>query len=567
MNDRSEVEELLLTSPPRRYDPPPFWRNKHFWIIIFLFIIGIILHYPQQILQINTHSLFSIIGSQGFSAERIFFLIPIFYAGFAFGLIGGVLSLLSSVIIMLPRVTITSTDRPDAILDIAVIIIVGVILIFWLEGHRRELGKREQDFQTLEVAKHEIQQYVQAVENNEKALSTINAVCLIASQSLDLKNILDTTVERVRDAMDLDVALAFLINDQTQELDLIAYRGVSEDFTSGLKGLKVGEGFNGMVARTGEPLLVSNASSDPRLTREVVKQEGILTQLVIPFKSKDKVVGTLSVAGHYTRVFKEEEIDLLTTIGRQVGFAIENSRLYAQERRHANEQQELQEILRYYLRQVTRAQEEERQRIAQELHDDTIQDLVLLLHNIDRFSATSDFLPPQEIIFLEELRQRIHVISNEVRRFTQDLRPSILDDLGLLPALEWLAQDVGKHFEIKVDFSSSGKERNYDGETRLTIFRMVQEALRNVWKHSGASEAQIKVEFSEDKTTFTITDNGKGFEVPDRIENLAPAGKLGLVGMQERAQLIGARLRVHSLPGKGTDVTIELPNLVGEPSL
>ncbi len=563
MNERSEVEELLLASPPKTSNPPPFWLNKHFWIIIGLFIVGILLHYPQQILRISSHSALTFIGSQGFSAERIFFLIPIFYAGFAFGLIGGVLSLLSSVIIMLPRVTITSSDRPDAILDIAVISVVGVMLNLWLEGHRREIGRRDQAFQTLEVAKHEIQQYVQAVENNEKALSTINAVCLIASQSLDLKNILDTTVERVRDAMDLDVALAFLINERTQELELISYRGVSEEFIQGLKGLKVGEGFNGTVAKTGEPLLVSNASSDPRLTREVVKQEGILTQLVIPFKSKEKVVGTLSVAGHYTRVFKEEEIDLLTTIGRQIGVAIENSRLYEQERHHAEEQEELQEILRYYLRQVTRAQEEERQRIAQELHDDTVQDLVLLLHNIDRFSATSDFLPPQEIIFLEELRQRIHVISDEVRRFTQDLRPSILDDLGLLPALEWLAQDVGKHFEIKVDFTSVGKERSFDAETRLTIFRMVQEALRNVWKHSGASEAQIKVEFSNDKTTFTVTDNGKGFVVPERVENLAPAGKLGLVGMQERAQLIGARLQVQSQPGKGTSVTIELPNLVG----
>jgi two-component system sensor histidine kinase DegS len=563
MNERSEVEELLLANPPKTSNPPPFWRNKHFWIIIALFVIGIILHYPQQILRISSQSTLTFIGSQGFSAERIFFLIPIFYAGFAFGLVGGVLSLLSAVIIMLPRVTITSSDRPDAILDIAVISIIGVMLNLWLEGHRRELGRRDQAFQTLEVAKHEIQQYVQAVENNEKALSTINAVCLIASQSLDLKNILDTTVERVRDTMDLDVALAFLINEQTQELELIAYRGVSDEFIQGLKGLKVGEGFNGTVAKTGEPLLVSNASSDPRLTREVVKQEGILTQLVIPFKAKEKVVGTLSVAGHYTRIFKEEEIDLLTTIGRQVGVAIENSRLYEQERHHAEEQEELQEILRYYLRQVTRAQEEERQRIAQELHDDTIQDLVLLLHNIDRFSAVSDFLPPQEIIFLEELRQRIHVISDEVRRFTQDLRPSILDDLGLLPALEWLAQDVGKHFEIKVDFSSVGKERNFDAETRLTIFRMVQEALRNVWKHSGASEAQIKVEFSDDKTTFTVRDNGKGFEVPERVENLAPAGKLGLVGMQERAQLIGARLKVQSQPDKGTSVTIELPNLVG----
>ena len=563
MNTRSEVEELLLANSQKRESRPTFWKNKHFWIIVGLFIIGIILHYPQQILHISSPTALTFLGSKDFSAERIFFMIPIFYAGFAFGLPGGIISLLLSIIIMLPRATIVSSDRADAVLDIITISIVGIMLNLWLEGHRRERGRRDQAFQTLEIARHEIQQYVQAVENNERALSTINAVCLVASQSLDLQKILDTTVERIQTAMDLDIVMAFLVNEKTQELEPIAHRGVSTEFIQGLKGLKVGEGFNGTVAKTGEPMLVANSSSDPRLTREVVKQEGILTQLVVPLKAKEKVVGTLSVAGHYARLFREEEIDLLTTIGRQIGVAIENSRLYEEEHRHAEEQQELQEMLRYYLRQVTRAQEEERQRIAQELHDDTIQDLVLLLHKIDQFSSTTIFLPPQEILFLEELRQRIQVISNEVRRFTQDLRPSVLDDLGLLPALEWLAQDVSKHFEIKVDFSSAGEARRFDQETELILFRIVQEALRNVWKHSNATEALIEVEFTDRKAIFKVKDNGKGFELPERVEDLAPAGKLGLVGMRERAQLIGAQLKVQSQPGKGTTVTVELPNLAG----
>ena len=558
---RSEIEEILLAQPRREKKPPPFWRNKHFWAIAVLFLAGILLHYPQQILGISSPSAFWFNGSAGFSAERVFLLIPVFYAGFAFGLVGGVSSLLISLAIMLPRAIILTTDRPDALLDVGMVSAVGVMLNLWLEGHRRERGRREQAFQTLEVAKQEIQQYVRAVENNEKALATVNAVCLVASQSLDLQQVLETTIDRVRDTMDLDVALAFLLNDDTQELELKAYRGVSQDFVEGLRGLTVGEGFNGTVAKSGQPLLVANSSSDPRLTREVVKQEGILSQLIVPLKSKEKVVGTLSVAGRYARQFKEEEIELLTTIGRQVGVAIENSRLYEQERVFATEQKEMQEKLRYYVHQVTRAQEEERQRIAQELHDDTIQDLVLLLHNIDRFSSVASFLPPQEVIFLEELRQRIHVISDEVRRFTQDLRPSVLDDLGLLPALEWLAQDVSKHFDIKVDISVTGQNRRFAPETELILFRIVQEALRNVWKHSGATQANIVVELTSGQVIISVKDNGAGFQLPARVEDLAPAGKLGLVGMQERAQLIGAKLSVESQPGKGTTVTIEMPNL------
>ncbi|MDP2919054.1 MAG: GAF domain-containing sensor histidine kinase [Dehalococcoidia bacterium] len=559
MNNRSEIEDMMSAGVPPPEPDPRFWRNTHCWIITALFVLGIILHYPQQILRIDSPSLFTFLESARFSAERVFFLIPVFYAGFAFGLAGGVTSLLLSIVVMLPRAAVIATDQPDAILDIVMIAMVGIVLNLWLEWHRRERGKREQAMQTLEVTKQEIQQYIHAVENSEKALATINAVCLVASQTLDLQKVLDTTVERVRDAMDLDVALAFLLDEDTQELELRAYRGVSAEFVEGLRGLRVGEGFNGTVAQTGQPLLVANSASDPRLTREVVRQEGLLAQLIVPLKASERVVGTLCVAGRYARQFKEEEIDLLTTIGRQVGVAIENSRLYEHERLHAEEQKQLQERLRYYLRLVTRAQEKERQRIAQELHDDTIQDLVLLLHKIDRFSAVASFLPPQEILFLEELRQRIHVISDEVRRFTQDLRPSVLDDLGLLPALEWLAQDVSKHFDIKVLFSSSGQARRFNPETELTLFRIVQEALRNVWKHSGATEAKITVEFMGDKVTLAIEDNGQGFELPARVEDLATAGKLGLVGMRERAQLIGARLSVKSEPGKGAIITVELP--------
>lgn len=557
MNNRTEIEDLLASKPALEASPR-FWRNRHFWAIVALFAAGVVLSYPQQLFGLESPLFATSIGS----AERVFFLIPMFYAGFAFGLPGGIVALFLSVAAMLPRALGVAEHRGDAFLEIGLITVVGVILNSWLEGHKRERGRRDQAFQTLEVARQEIQQYTRAVEESERAMATINTVCLVATQSLDLQKVLETTVEQVREAMDLDVALAFLLNEDTHELELRAYRGVSDDFVQGLRGLKMGEGFNGRVAQTGEPLLVADSSSDPRLTREVVRREGLLAQLIVPLKSKERVVGTLSVAGRYARVFREEEIDLLTTIGRQVGVAIENSRLYEEERILAAEQTRMQGKLRDYLQQVTRAQEEERQRIAQELHDDTIQSLVLLLHKIDRFTSVAGFLPPQEIVFLEEMRQRIQVIANEVRRFTQDLRPSVLDDLGLLPALEWLASDMGKHYEIAIDFAVSGQARRFPQDTELILFRIVQEALRNVWKHAAATQARIGVAFTPQLLTIAVSDNGMGFEPPERVEDLAPAGKLGLVGMQERAQLIGARLRVRSSPGTGATVTIEVPNVV-----
>ena len=204
-----------------------------------------------------------------------------------------------------------------------------------------------------------------------------------------------------------------------------------------------------------------------------------------------------------------------------------------------NMEKQMRENLKFYLQQVTRAQEEERRCIAQELHDDTAQNLVALSRRLDSLISTADHLSPKDVTHLEELRQETDRILDGVHRFSQDLRPSILDDLGLLPALEWLTSDLSQHFGIAIGVAVLGSLHRFPPETELVLFRIAQEALRNMWKHSEASRAWVTVEFGDDKTILTVKDNGKGFELPARIEDLASAGKLGLAGIQERAQLIG----------------------------
>jgi len=562
MTEHSEIAGIIRSGDFKPAKPAHFWKRRSFWILVILFAIAVLLHYPQQLLGISRASLFAFLGTARFSAERVFFLIPISYAGFIYGFRGGIISLILSLLVMLPRLLWMTTTQPDAFLEVGFITALGVMMTLWLESMRREQRRRDNYVEAVQITRQEVQQYVQALENSQKALETVNAIGLVVSQSLDLQMVLETTADRIREVMDLDVSLVFLANQQTGELELRAWRGVSEEFVEGLRGLKIGEGFNGRVAASGQPLVAANPAGDPRLTREVVKQEEIFTQLIVPLKSREQVVGTITVAGRYARSFSEDEIDLLTAIGRQVGVAIENSRLYQQERAFAIEQRDMQEKLRFYLQQVTRAQEEERKRIAHELHDDTIQNMVLLMRQIDRFATSAGYLTPQQSLFLEELRQRISAVSDEVRRFTQDLRPSILDDLGLLPTLEWLAADVTKSFDIAVVASTTGEPRRFSPDTELNLFRIAQEALRNVWKHSHATMAQIKVDFKPDKMIMTISDNGRGFEVVNQVDELTKSGKLGLVGMRERAQLIGAKLTVKSVPGKGTTVAIELLDLL-----
>ena len=225
----------------------------------------------------------------------------------------------------------------------------------------------------------------------------------------------------------------------------------------------------------------------------------------------------------------------------------------------AEELRAMQQNLRYYLQQATRAQEEERKRISHELHDDTIQALVILSRQLDALASSDKGVSEENRLRLEELWQQTDNILKGVRRLSQDLRPAALDRLGLLPALEWLASNVSEHSGITTEVRVIGEEHRLPEEVAIALFRVTQEALRNVWRHSDATKAQITVEFTLNLIRISISDNGKGFKVPENIGDLAKNGKLGLTGMQERVQLIGGTLIVHSQLGEGTKVTIELP--------
>lgn len=220
------------------------------------------------------------------------------------------------------------------------------------------------------------------------------------------------------------------------------------------------------------------------------------------------------------------------------------------------ELQRMQQNLRFYLKQITIAQEEERRRIAQELHDDTAQDLVVLSRKLDSFISRGSDLSPDDINYLEDLHHLINRTLSEVRRFSQDLRPSVLDDLGLLPALEWLTSELSKHFDMDIEMKVQGAARRFPEETELVMFRIAQESLRNIGKHARSKKAWVTLNFSPEKTVLTIKDKGKGFKPPKRLGDLAAMGKLGLAGMQERVQLIGGQLKITSNPGKGTTVIV-----------
>jgi two-component system, NarL family, sensor histidine kinase DegS len=227
--------------------------------------------------------------------------------------------------------------------------------------------------------------------------------------------------------------------------------------------------------------------------------------------------------------------------------------------RDISEQKRMNENLHFYLQQATRAQEEERKRISHELHDDTIQSLVALSRQLDALASGDKGLSDEVHQRLEELWKQTDSILQGVRRLSQDLRPAAIDRLGLLPAIQWLASEVSKYSGIETKVDVIGKEHRLPEEGAIALFRITQEALRNVWRHSGATTAEITIEFSDKSTRITVKDNGKGFVLAGKVGDLAKEGKLGLAGMQERAQLVGGMIGVQSETGKGTTITVEAP--------
>ena len=146
-----------------------------------------------------------------------------------------------------------------------------------------------------------------------------------------------------------------------------------------------------------------------------------------------------------------------------------------------------------------------------------------------------------------------------VQRIASELRPRILDDLGLEAALEWIAEGLEKDLGITTRVEVQGIDDKMSLETQILLFRIAQEALNNVRKHTRATQVNIKVERKRDSLTMTVTDNGKGFHVPDRAEDMVSDGRLGLMGMYERARLLDGTLNINSAPGQGTEITVNLP--------
>jgi len=215
--------------------------------------------------------------------------------------------------------------------------------------------------------------------------------------------------------------------------------------------------------------------------------------------------------------------------------------------------------LRAYAAYVLRAQEEERQHIARELHDGTIQTLALLCRRLDAVASTSGPLPDSAVADIGAIRKIAEDAVKELRDFARTLRPPILDDLGIVASVRRLLMEAADRSGIKGELKLVGEERRLPPDAEVGIFRIAQEALWNVEHHSRATQVIVTMSFGEHEARLDVDDNGVGFNVPPVLGDAPVGGQLGLLGMQERAELLGGKFEVQSSPGKGTTVTVSIP--------
>jgi len=278
-----------------------------------------------------------------------------------------------------------------------------------------------------------------------------------------------------------------------------------------------------------------------------------LSLLLMPLRIKGAVNGILGLG--YEGAFTN--FPVIRLLSRQLALGTENACLYADVQEK--------EILRgQLLGRVVSAQEEERKRIAREIHDDTGQMLTALaagLSGVEVTVTTNPLLAKEQIVALREMCTRA---VEGLRRLVSDLRPPHLDDLGLVATLRWYAQQQSEHFSLPIAVQISGRKRRLPSQFETIIFRIAQEALTNVIKHARATSASVLLAFDETAITLQVQDNGIGFEPAQVLGARAQRPAWGLLGIQERVSLVGGTSQIESSPGRGTTLTVHIPVVLFE---
>lgn len=402
----------------------------------------------------------------------------------------------------------------------------------------------------------------QRVQSRTQQLSTLNAVALTVNQSLNLEDILERAMDEVLQLSGIDMSAIYLLDPVTGRLKLNACRGLSEEAARLAFQVGLLDGNCGGVIELGRAVVVPDISQFRGRGAQSLQRENVTALMHVPLMTRDRALGSLCLGTHDNMKFDDQEQRLFTAIGNQIAIAVENARLYAEV--------QLKERLRGELfKKALAAQEDERKRIARELHDEVSQSLTALLYEAEgglELKANPAALHRFQDIW--DLTQRS---LDNVHNLIFDLRPSILDQLGLIPAVRWLAKTRLEPRGVRVTVETSvpegldGPRMKTDVETAL--FRIIQEAVINIARHAAARNVEIRLDLRETEVKVSVRDDGVGFNMDelavlttlDRRAASHETRGLGILGMQERIEMMGGEMEITSEPGSGTCLNMLVP--------
>ncbi|MDP2719635.1 MAG: histidine kinase [Dehalococcoidia bacterium] len=416
-------------------------------------------------------------------------------------------------------------------------------------NRKDEVGRLSNAFysMTRELAKSRDE----LLSRNEE-LSALNAIAETVNQSLALDDVLISAMQKVLEVTKTKSACVFLKNTVTNKFETRSCIDPSNFFKCQNTGTIGASCACYQVLQRGETLMVNDPSQCPMLAEEEVLKENIGCFVGIPLKSKNRTLGVMNIACSKDHPFTENDFRMLDSIGYQIGISMENSILYED----AKQKEKLKGQL---LDSVINAQEEERKRVARELHDEYGQTLTGLIMSIE---SMENITLPEQHVFRERLNAAKNIVKGaltELRRLTLGLRPSTLDDLGLAATIRSYAKTHLEEAGINVDFKSKGLNSRLATALETALFRIIQEAIHNIGKYAEARNVTITIEAGSETITATVRDDGKGFDVDEVFKTRINSKSLGLLGIQERVSLLSGTFEIKSVIGEGTTIVIEIP--------
>lgn len=370
-------------------------------------------------------------------------------------------------------------------------------------------------------------------------LALINDLAATLTSSLEVEDILDHTLTRVMNHLEVEAGEIYLAEDDGQALRLALHKGEAADAFMTRERFQLGEGYIGTVAQTGRPMVTRDLVNDVHYLRRGVVEAGFRCIACIPLAARESVIGVMCVASRRDRHLDERRINLLTAIGAWAGITIENARLHRQARRLA--------VL------------EERERIGMDLHDGIIQSIYAVGLALDYALLAVKDDPEAALAKIEQGIGGLNNAIRDIRSYILDLRPRQFRGEDLMSGLQLLVDEfrANSRAEVAIIGPQNGLI-DLPTSSATTLFHICQEALANVAKHAQAKKASVSLWKANERVVLEVTDDGQGFDL--RTINVTLGH--GLSNMQARARKVGGDVEISSSPEEGTTVLAWVPILI-----